>query len=38
MPLSQDKLVYVLRLEDGTRFTTVEAQTRKHGDNTTAVG
>ena len=23
VPLSQDKLVYVLRLEDGTRLTTV---------------
>ena len=36
--LSQDKLVYVLRLEDDIRLTTVEAQSRKHRDNTTAVG
>ena len=32
-PFSQDKLVYVLWLEDGTRLAT-----RKHRDNTTAVG
>ena len=36
--LSQDKLVYVLRLEDDIRLTTVEAQRRKLKDNTTAVG
>ena len=29
-PSSQDKLVYVLRLDDGIRLTTVEAQTPKH--------